>query len=69
MPTFKDEQRLCQGWSILLYFTLQVQLNKYGIDVGQLNLLHPRNNDIVDLERGTAARPQANDLQATTAHH
>ena len=52
--------------SILLYFTLQVQLNMYGIDVGQLNLLHSRN--IVDLERGTVARPQTNDLQATTAH-
>ena len=26
MPAFQDEQRLCQGWSILLYFTFQVHV-------------------------------------------
>ena len=24
MPAFREEQRLCQGWSLILYFTFQV---------------------------------------------
>ena len=66
MPVFKHEHGLCQRWSILLYFTSQVQLNKYDIDVELLNLLPSCNNDTVDLERGTAARPPTNNLEANT---
>lgn len=41
----------------------------YSIDVELLNLLPSCNNDTVDLERGTAARPQTNNLEANTAYH